>query len=109
MKMSLRAVSPALLAAVGLLSLCASPAAGRDVEIPAEPPPSPRFAFVANAQDHSVSTYIVEPDSGRLRWINRTAIPLGVLGVDVHPSQTYLYTTSGANSWIQAHVIGENG
>jgi 6-phosphogluconolactonase len=109
METSLRAVSPALLVAAGLLSLCASHAAGRDAEIPAEPPASPRFAFVANAQDQSVSTYVVEPDSGRLRWLNRTGIPLGVLGVDVHPSQTYLYTTSGANSWIQAHVIGENG
>ena len=63
MKAVHRVASPCLVVLFGFLSLFASSAGGQVTE-------PPRFAYVTNSFDSSVSTYLVDTSNGRLTWIN---------------------------------------
>ena len=71
----------------------------------------PRYAFVANQADNSVSSYVVDADSGRLKYIGKVAAgvsPLSPSSVSVDPSGKYAYVVDfGGSVW--QYTIGASG
>ena len=73
-----------LLAVMGLLLLlagCGGGGGGGGGGGPAPTASSPRYAYVANNGDSSVSTYVVDAATGRLKFIGTVAAGTGPISV----------------------------
>lgn len=55
-----------------LLAACGGGGGGSNLAASA-PPVFARYAFAANESDNSVSSYVVDADTGRLRYIGKAA------------------------------------
>ena len=73
----------------------------------------PRYAFVANQSDNSVSSYVVDADTGRLKYIGKVAAgvsPLSPSSVSVDPSGKYAYVANaGGGGTVSQYTIGAGG
>ena len=69
----------------------------------------PRFAYVANHTENSVSFYAVEDDTGRLRYQGRVAAGDGPRSVTVDPSGSYAYVANTYDKTISQYTIGFDG
>ena len=71
----------------------------------------PRYAFVANSNDNSVSSYVVDADTGRLKYIGKVAAgvsPLSPSSVSVDPSGKYAYVANNGGT-VSQYTIGASG
>ena len=69
----------------------------------------PRYAFVANSNDNSVSSYVVDADSGRLKYIGKAAAGSGPSSVSVDPSGKYAYVANVTGDNVSQYMIGASG
>jgi len=71
----------------------------------------PRFAFVANGPDNSVSAYALDATSGRLKFIGKAAAGINPTSVTVDPSGKYVYVANNDyfGSTISQYTIGADG
>jgi DNA-binding beta-propeller fold protein YncE len=69
----------------------------------------PRFAYVANAGDNSVSTYVVDAANGRLRYIGKAAAGTNPVSVTIDPSGKYAYVANGDSHNISQYTISADG
>ena len=69
----------------------------------------PRYAFVANNGDNSVSSYVVDAAAGRLRYIGKVAAGANPNSVTVDPSGKYAYVANGGSANVSQYTIGANG
>ena len=72
----------------------------------------PRYAFVANSNDNSVSSYVVDADTGRLKYIGKVAAgvsPLSPSSVSVDPSGKYAYVANQSSGNVSQYTIGAGG
>ena len=110
---------PVLAGLSAWLALAAVPAAGTPQDLPG-PVSFPRFAYVANTDDDTISIYSVEAGTGRLRHNGYhpgaagETRPADVLihpngfvyvvnrGDGIGPSNVSVYTADSANGWITA-------
>ncbi len=71
-------------------------------------PSTPRYAFVADPVDNSVSSYAVDAAAGRLKYIGMAASPRAA-SVTVDPSGRYAYVPNNFNNTVSQYTIGVNG
>ncbi len=90
--------------------------AGAEAVRPAQHPPSaalvfPRFAYVANKDDSSVSTYAVDATTGRLKYTGKVAAGGKPLSVTIDPNSRYAYVVNGQSnsSTVSQYTIGTDG
>ena len=69
----------------------------------------PRFAYVANQLDDSVSTYVVDAATGRLKFIGKAATGIFPFSVALHPSGQYAYVANLGTSSVSQYTIGADG
>src|SRR5438445_416189 len=69
----------------------------------------PRYAFVANNSDNSVSSYVVDAAAGRLKYIGKVATGANPNSVTVDPSGRYAYVANGGSANVSQYTIGANG
>src|SRR5207245_7994638 len=69
----------------------------------------PRYAFVANNSDNSVSSYVVDAAAGRLKYIGKVAAGASPSSVTVDPSGRYAYVANGGSANVSQYTIGANG
>jgi hypothetical protein len=70
----------------------------------------PRFAFVTNANDNTVSIYTVNATSGLLRDDGYALVGSKPAGVTVTPNGKFLYVTNSASSNVSAFSVNlQNG
>ncbi|MFZ5523457.1 MAG: beta-propeller fold lactonase family protein [Pseudomonadota bacterium] len=72
---------------------------------------SPRYAYVANSNDHTVSGYIVDALTGQLRpngyvYVGATTGPSAVA---VDPSGQFAYVANSLGDSVSAYAIGSDG
>ena len=72
-------------------------------------PVAPRFAYVVNNRDDSVSTYVADSETGRLKWIGKAAAGVEPYSVTVHPMGQYAYVTNDDSNSISQYTIGSDG
>ena len=73
---------------------------------------APRFAYVANAGDNSVSVYAVNAATGRLVFTGKVAAGTSPQSVTVDPGGNYAYVAnynSDTNSTVSQYTIGNDG
>ena len=77
----------------------------------AAPPPNnvPRFAFVANFNDNTVSSYTVNPTTGQLRHNGYVAAGIQPHSVTVHPSGKFVYVTNFGGTALSGYAVGSDG
>ena len=68
----------------------------------------PRYAFVANINDNSVSSYVVDADSGRLKYIGKAAAGSQPQSVTVDPSGKYAYVANDGGN-VSQYTIDASG
>jgi 6-phosphogluconolactonase (cycloisomerase 2 family) len=68
---------------------------------------TPRYAFTANVSDNSISTYVVDSTTGRLKFIGKTALTTSPRSVTVDPTGKHVYVVDGAN--VLQYTINANG
>jgi hypothetical protein len=81
---------PALVASL-ILGACGGKHGGGGGGSPAPATNLPRYAFVANGNDSSVSSYVVDAATGHLKYIGKVAAGMGPFSVTVDPSGRYAY------------------
>jgi len=70
----------------------------------------PRFAYVANNVDKSVSTYALDATTGRLKFAGKVAVGNMPLSVTIDPSGKYVYVTNYfLDGTVSQYTIGANG
>ncbi|MHB8455545.1 MAG: beta-propeller fold lactonase family protein [Acidiferrobacterales bacterium] len=69
----------------------------------------PRFAYVANSSDNSVSTYAVNAATGRLLFASKVAAGTAPYSVTVDPTGQYAYVANDGNDTISQYTIGSTG
>jgi 6-phosphogluconolactonase len=69
----------------------------------------PRFAFVANIADGTLSAYTVNPSTGQLRHNGYQIVGSSPESVAVEPRGKYVYVTNSDSSSISAFVIDGTG
>ena len=69
----------------------------------------PRYAFVANSNDNSVSSYVVDGAGGRLKYIGKVAAGTNPESVAVDPSGKYAYVANNGNASVLQYTIGASG
>lgn len=70
---------------------------------------TPRFAFIANAGDSTLSTFTVDTSTGQLRTTGyRTAGPTPT-SLRLHPNGKFLYGGNGSVNTISGYSIGSDG
>ena len=69
----------------------------------------PRYAFVANSGDSSVSSYVVDAATGRLKYIGKVAAGSSPESVTVDPSGKYAYVANDGSANVSQYTIGANG
>ena len=70
---------------------------------------APRYAYTANYFDSSVSTYVVDAPSGRLKYIGKVATGANPYSVTVDPSGKYAYVANFTDNNVSQYSIGTNG
>ena len=68
-----------------------------------------RFAYVANADDNTVSIYAVEAKSGQLRARGYVVAGAAPSAVAVHPNLKLLYVTNARSNNVSAYQIATDG
>src|SRR5437899_98448 len=69
----------------------------------------PRYAFVANNSDNSVSSYVVDAAAGRLKYIGKVAAGASPRSVTVDSSGRYAYVANGDSANVSQYTIGVSG
>ena len=69
----------------------------------------PRFAYVVNSADESVSFYAVENDTGRLRYQGKVQSSGSPVSVTVDPSGSYAYVANANGPNVTQYTIGTDG
>ena len=69
----------------------------------------PRYAFVANQADNSVSSYVVDANTGRLKYIGKAAAESQPRSVAVDPSGKYAYVANASDDTVSQYTIGASG
>ena len=69
----------------------------------------PRYAYVANTGDDSVSTYVVDAASGRLKWIGRVAAGTQPVSAAIDPSGKYVYVANSGSGTVTPYSIATDG
>ena len=69
----------------------------------------PRFAYVANYSDNSVSAYAVNTSTGRLTFAGKVAAGTNPYSVTVDPSGKYAYAANYGTTTVSQYTIGANG
>ncbi len=70
---------------------------------------SPRYTFTVNYDDKSVSTFVVDASSGRLKYLGKIATKKAPVFVSVDPSGRFAYMANGGDNTISQYSIGANG
>ncbi len=94
-----------------LAALFVSCGGGTGPTVISVPPPAisaPRFAYVANLDDNTVSIYTVNASTGKLRAHGFVATGAGTMGITVHPSGKYAYVTNSGPNTISTYSIDAN-
>jgi DNA-binding beta-propeller fold protein YncE len=99
-----RALLALLLA--GLFLIGCSSGGGGDGGAPAN---VPRFAFVASVGNNSVSSYVVDAATGRLKYIGKVAAGWTPSSVSVDPSGNYAYVANNGSNNVSQYTIGADG
>src|SRR5690606_29869950 len=110
-------MSKRLLTCVAIVALCSSlllacggGGGGDDLGAGAATPTTfARYALVTDADDDSVSTYVVDSGSGRLRWIGKAATGARPLSVAVHPAGSFAYVANRNGGTVSQYALGTNG
>ena len=68
---------------------------------------SPRYAYTANGGDNSVSTYVVDSASGRLKYIGKVAAGTNPNSVTVDPSGRYAYVANYGGNVSQYSIAAD--
>ena len=98
----------ALLSVVLALTACGGGGGGEGGST-AVPANLPRFAFVANFDDASVSSYAVDNASGRLKYIGKAAAGSNPRSVTVDPSGRFAYVANQTSNNVSQYTIGADG
>ncbi len=69
----------------------------------------PRFAYVANDNDNSVSVYAVNATTGRLTFTGKVSAGTNPYSVTVDPSGRYAYVVNLGDGTVSQYTIGSNG
>jgi 6-phosphogluconolactonase (cycloisomerase 2 family) len=69
----------------------------------------PRYALVANLKNNSVSTYVVDAASGRLKYIGKAATGSGPSSVAFDPSSKYAYVANSLSDNVSQYTIRADG
>lgn len=91
------------------LTACLGDGDGGDDGGTAAPNNVPRYAFVANAWDGSVSSYVVDAANGRLKYIGKAAAGSSPISVTVDPSGKYAYVANSVSANVSQYTIGADG
>ena len=114
-KQCLRYLGLAAVAVAGVMSIIGSGGGGGGGTTP---PPSvvtnyPRYAFVVSHDDDSVSSFVVDSSSGRLKFISRVATGSNPVAIAIDPAGEYAYVannfTNGSDGTISKYSIGTDG
>ena len=70
---------------------------------------APRYAFTANMTDNSVSTFVLDNATGRLKFIGKVAAGTAPYSVTVDPSGRYAYVANSTSNDVSQFTIGTNG
>jgi 6-phosphogluconolactonase (cycloisomerase 2 family) len=70
---------------------------------------TPRFAFIANAGDDTLSTFTVDASTGQLRTSGYRAAGPAPKSVRLHPNGKFLYAGNGGTNTVSAYSIGSDG
>ena len=73
------------------------------------PATTPRFAYVTNYYDDSVSTYVVDAVTGRLKFIGKASSGLSPSSVTVDPLGRYAYVANGGSDNVSQYTINLDG
>lgn len=68
-----------------------------------------RYALVANQDDDSVSTYVVDDTTGRLKWIGKVDAGTEPISVAIHPTGRYAYVVNSGSANVSQYTIGADG
>jgi VCBS repeat-containing protein len=93
-----------------LLAFCGGGGGGG--EAPADTGPAtiyPRFVYVANYGDNSVSTYVVDAATGRLKYIGKAAAGMQPSSVTIDPSGKYVYAANRNGNSVSQYTVGADG
>jgi 6-phosphogluconolactonase len=74
-------------------------------ETPAPVPTSPRFAYVTNFDNNTVSTYTVDGNTGQLQLTGNVSAGANPNSVTAHPSGRYVYVVNRASNNVSAYAI----
>lgn len=69
----------------------------------------PRYAYVVSHDDATVSSYVVDATTGRLKWIGRTQTETNPQSVTVDPSGRYAYVANNGSNTVSQYKIGTDG
>ena len=69
----------------------------------------PRFAYVADAEDNSVSTYVVDTTTGRIKYIGKVAAGTGPRSITVAPSGKFAYVGNYYSNNVSQYSINADG
>jgi 6-phosphogluconolactonase (cycloisomerase 2 family) len=73
----------------------------------------PRYAFTANQTDGTVSSFVVDSASGRLKFIGKVAAGINPVSVITDPSGKYVYAANFSNnalpSTLSQYTVGADG
>jgi 6-phosphogluconolactonase (cycloisomerase 2 family) len=69
----------------------------------------PRFAFVVNANDNTLSTYTVNYSTGQLRHNGYALTGSAPVSVALHPSGKFVYVVNTGDDTISGYVVGSAG
>ena len=99
-----------ILTVLGVLAACSGGGSNPPPAPPPPPPPPPpivnaivpRFAYVANVNDNSVSVYEVDAVTGQLRARGHVAAGTFPRSVTVDPSGKFAYVANGSANNVSA-------
>jgi len=69
----------------------------------------PRFAFIANAGDDTLSTFTVDASTGQLRSSGYRQAGPAPTSLRLHPNGKFLYAGNGGTNTVSAYSIGSDG
>ena len=69
----------------------------------------PGFAFVTNEIDGSVSSYAVDPGTGRLRFAGLVAAGLRPVSLSLDPAGRHAYVANSGDGSVSQYTIGASG
>ena len=71
--------------------------------------PSPRYAFAVNSADNSVSSYVVDAATGRLKYTGEAATGLNPQAIALDHTGKYAYVINVSGNTVSQYTIGANG